>query len=107
MDCPLRSMIGGPAAPRPISRSLRRLSILAKKGLGKGLGALIGSSLADEDSVSVAEVPLNQTQANPYQPRKFFADSALAELADSIREHGIIQPVIVKRTGDQSYELVA
>src|SRR5262249_22236623 len=44
---------------------------------------------------------------NPYQPRRMFTPAALAELADSIREHGIIQPVIVKRTGDQSYELVA
>jgi ParB family chromosome partitioning protein len=52
-------------------------------------------------------IPLDQIEANPAQPRKAFDEAALQELADSIREHGIIQPIIVEKTGDRRYTIVA
>jgi ParB family chromosome partitioning protein len=67
-----------------------------KGGLGKGLDALIpgGSSLPERDS-GVLEVPVTQVIPNPRQPRAQFDESELAGLADSIREHGVLQPLIV------------
>ncbi|NLE75603.1 MAG: ParB/RepB/Spo0J family partition protein, partial [Chloroflexi bacterium] len=65
-----------------------------KLGLGRGLEALIpqGEGAAP---AGVAEVPVGQIEPNPYQPRQAYDEDALAELADSIREHGVIQPLIV------------
>jgi ParB family chromosome partitioning protein len=80
---------------------------LPKKGLGKGLSALISSSLSEEDARSLAEVPIGEINANPFQPRRTFDKESLSTLAESIREHGILQPVILKRTGAETYELVA
>ena len=79
---------------------------MATRGLGKGLNALIPEAMGDSDG-ALKEIPLSQISANPYQPRQIFDDSQLAELTDSVRQHGILQPVIVKRTGIESYELVA
>ena len=75
------------------------------RGLGRGLGALLGS----EPEVSVepsSEIPLDRIQPNPRQPRKHFDPAALAELTESIRASGVIQPIVVRRVGED-YELIA
>lgn len=75
------------------------------KRLGRGLDALIPSLNISEDE-KVIEIPLAQLRANPYQPRKVFNDESINELAASIKEHGIIQPIIV-RTVLKGYEIIA
>jgi ParB family transcriptional regulator, chromosome partitioning protein len=75
-------------------------------GLGRGLSALIpGAPEAGEASTGLLEVPANAISPNPKQPRSRFDDATLAELAASIREVGILQPIVVRRTG-QGYEVV-
>jgi ParB family chromosome partitioning protein len=77
---------------------------VAKRGLGRGLSALI----PDIDTIrgpQVRELPIDKIQPNPFQPRKRFDESKLAELAESIKQHGIVQPLVVRQKGD-SYELV-
>lgn len=75
------------------------------KRLGRGLDALIPSlSVSEEDKV--VEIPLTQLRPNPYQPRKTFDDDAIKELAESIKQHGVIQPIIV-RTVLKGYEIIA
>ena len=88
-----------------------RLIDMAKTGLGKGLGALIGPrvSAAPPQMASgekVHRVDLDAITPSPLQPRKEFAPDTLQELMDSIREHGIIQPLIVRRVGSR-HELIA
>jgi len=75
------------------------------KRLGKGLGALIQDIDRDE-TVNVQEVELSKIFPNPHQPRKIFDEEKLEELAASIRQHGIIQPITVQRSGE-GYEIVA
>lgn len=84
---------------------------MAKSGLGKGLGALISGRptvprLEMESGERIQEVSLARITPSPLQPRKEFAQDALQELIDSIRQHGIIQPLIVRKAGDR-YELIA
>jgi ParB family transcriptional regulator, chromosome partitioning protein len=75
-------------------------------GLGRGLSALIpGAPEAGEASTGLLEVPANVIAPNPKQPRSRFDDDTLKELAASIREVGILQPIVVRRTG-QGYEVV-
>jgi ParB family transcriptional regulator, chromosome partitioning protein len=76
-----------------------------KRGLGRGLGALLGPE-PEPTTAGVLEIPLDLVQPNPLQPRKRFDDQALAELTESIRASGVIQPVVVRRTGE-AYELIA
>lgn len=78
-----------------------------RKGLGKGLGALISGSMADDDAASVREVPVGQIKPNPYQPRQVFDPGKLADLVASVREHGILQPVLLRRVAVDAYELIA
>ncbi len=82
----------------------------AKSGLGKGLGALIGSRPAPrpdpESGERINQVDLANITPSPLQPRKEFAPDALQELVDSIRQHGIIQPLIVRYI-DGRHELIA
>ncbi len=81
---------------------------MAKKGLGKGLGALMpGEETTFSQGEKIQEISLDAIEANRFQPRKQFADHTLQELADSIREKGIIQPVVVVRTEGGGYELVS
>ncbi|CAM5798082.1 MULTISPECIES: ParB/RepB/Spo0J family partition protein [Brevibacillus] len=75
------------------------------RGLGKGLNALITSNMIEEEE-HVLEIPVADIRPNPYQPRKEFESSAIEELAQSIKEHGIIQPLIVRKS-IKGYELVA
>jgi ParB family chromosome partitioning protein len=75
-------------------------------GLGRGLSALIpGAPEAGETSTGLLEVPTNAIGPNPKQPRSRFDDETLSELAASIREVGILQPIVVRRAG-QGYEVV-
>ena len=75
-------------------------------GLGRGLSALIpGAPEAGEASTGLLEVPANAIAPNPKQPRSRFDDDTLKELAASIREVGILQPIVVRRTA-QGYEVV-
>lgn len=76
-----------------------------KRGLGKGLGALIREN-EQEISSGVTELKITELESNKKQPRRYFDDQALQELADSIKEHGIVQPIIVRKLED-SYQIVA
>ena len=79
----------------------------AKKGLGKGLGALISSDgIPENKSDSVTELKITDINPNSKQPRKNFDEESIAELAESIKENGIIQPIIVQRKKDR-YIIVA
>ena len=80
----------------------------SQKGLGKGLGALLG----DFDDISVEKsayqmLPIYRVEPDPDQPRKDFDPEALAELAESITEHGIIQPLTVRETKNGYYQIIA
>ena len=75
------------------------------KRLGKGLDALL-PALSINDDDKVVEIPLSQLRANPYQPRRTFHDETINDLAASIKEHGVIQPIIV-RTVLKGYEIIA
>lgn len=77
-----------------------------KSGLGRGLDALFSNSFIESDE-SVKTVPLTSIVPNPRQPRTRFKEEELAELADSIREHGVIQPLIVSEQSDGVYTLIA
>lgn len=78
---------------------------MKKNGLGKGLGALIRENQQELDS-GVIELKITELEANQNQPRRFFDDEALQELAGSIKEHGVVQPIIVRKV-DESYQIVA
>lgn len=77
----------------------------AKGGLGKGLDALFVDNNTDAGAIST--LPLGEIEPNRDQPRKQFDASALSELADSIREYGVLQPLVVRPMLDGSYQLVA
>lgn len=79
---------------------------MSKKALGKGIGALLGGDEAPDPS-SVAEVPLSALKPNPEQPRREFNEAALRELADSIRQKGVLQPVLAEASTDGTYMIVA
>ena len=74
------------------------------KGLGKGINALFpGETINEADKVN--QISVGEIRTNPYQPRKIFDQAALEELAESIKEHGILQPIVVRKAGER-YELV-
>ncbi|MCL6627194.1 MAG: ParB/RepB/Spo0J family partition protein, partial [Alicyclobacillus shizuokensis] len=77
---------------------------MAKRGLGKGLGALISTN-ASAEQPRYEMIPLDSINPNPLQPRKKFREESLEELAASLREHGVVQPVIVRPSGT-GYELL-
>lgn len=78
---------------------------MSKRGLGRGLGALI-AGITDSQEI-VRELQLGDIVPNPQQPRKHFDAATLAELAESIRVHGILQPLVVRPRDDGRHELVA
>lgn len=81
---------------------------MKERGLGKGLGALMGDAVyAEEQAGSLSTLPLSQIQPGLKQPRKKFDAEAIAELADSIREHGLIQPITVRRLASGYYQIIA
>jgi ParB family chromosome partitioning protein len=91
----------------------------AKKALGRGLDAIFGEHTREEKTQNtteqignipvagaISEIPLKQINTNPDQPRKEFDEDKLAELSESIKNHGIIQPVTVRKTARNKYELI-
>ena len=77
-------------------------------GLGRGLDALIDTShISTEGSSSINEVSLDLIIANPDQPRHTFDEEALQELSDSIREHGVISPITLRKNDDGTYMIIA
>ncbi len=77
-----------------------------ERRLGRGLGSLLGTEVPGASGSDVREVPLDLIRANPHQPRRIFDPSAMDELAESIRQHGVLQAIVVRPQGD-GYELVA
>lgn len=77
------------------------------RGLGKGLGALMGDAALQEQEGGSLYLPISQVEPGLNQPRKHFDDEALHDLADSIREHGIIQPLTVRRLASGYYQIIA
>ena len=75
-----------------------------RTGLGKGLGALLPET---DVTAGLSEVPTGAIAPNPLQPRAHIDENQLRELAESIREHGLIQPLVVTRSGDGAYTLIA
>ena len=76
-------------------------------GLGRGLGALLGDDVLKADSSGSLNLPISQVESCSSQPRKHFDEASLAELAESIREHGIIQPLTVRRLSSGYYQIIA
>lgn len=94
------------------------MSSIKRPALGRGLSALLEDSATDvttKSSVtetnrvagSIGTIPVEQIEANPFQPRTFFEEEALQELADSIKLHGLIQPVTVRKMGYDKYQLIS
>ena len=84
-----------------------------KKGLGKGLGALIPTDQNKQDKSYYAgttgyqEIPIGTITGNPFQPRDIFDEEALKSLSVSVREVGVLQPILVRRKTSDSFELIA
>ncbi|MGI6620935.1 MAG: ParB/RepB/Spo0J family partition protein [Bacillota bacterium] len=79
---------------------------MARRGLGRGIDSLIPAILEEDQGEEILHVDPKAIKPNPYQPRQIFDDAAIEELAASMVEHGIIQPLIVRRDGAE-YQLVA
>ena len=77
-----------------------------KKGLGRGLSSLIGETKAE---ININKVSISDLLSNKFQPRKIFDEDSLQDLTNSIKERGIIQPIIVRKSGDDNakYEIIA
>ena len=78
-----------------------------KSGLGRGLDALFADNSVEESSASPVKLKIMEIEPNREQPRKLFDDDALAELSESIAQHGVIQPLLVRPLKDGGYQLVA
>ena len=76
-------------------------------GLGKGLGALLGDDVMKTESSGSLSLPISQVESYSGQPRKHFDEESLQELADSITEHGIIQPLTVRKLSSGYYQIIA
>jgi len=78
-------------------------------GLGSGLDALLPNTSMNpsNDNTSIREIPIGDIRPNRYQPRKTFDEQAIIDLAESIKEHGIVQPLLVTRLPSGGYELIA
>lgn len=76
-------------------------------GLGKGLGALLKNRETTPAKDQVQEIAADEIRANRYQPRQNFDEAALEDLSESIRQYGILQPLIVRRLPEKGYELIA
>lgn len=77
------------------------------KGLGKGLDALMGDDASDNTAREFELIPITRIEPKEEQPRSIFEQDALSELSDSIREHGVLSPIMVRSVGDKRYEIIA
>ncbi|NLV49129.1 MAG: ParB/RepB/Spo0J family partition protein [Clostridiales bacterium] len=80
---------------------------MAEKGLGTGLGALFGDAALEADSVDCVFLPISKVETGLLQPRKEFSDESLEELAESISQNGIIQPLTVRKLATGNYQIIA
>ena len=78
-----------------------------RSGLGRGLGALIPTEVANDTGSALIEVPVGNVSPNTYQPRQHFDEESLASLSASVRELGVLQPILVRQREDGTYELIA
>ena len=78
-----------------------------RSGLGRGLGALIPTEVANDSGSALIEVPVGNVSPNTYQPRQHFDEESLASLSASVRELGVLQPILVRQRDDGTYELIA
>ena len=96
---------------------MKEMEMPRRRALGKGLEELFSTEVLDFDSLEekivtetpkekIVEIKLNELRSNPYQPRKVFDEDALNELAASIKEYGVFQPIIVKKSV-KGYEIIA
>jgi len=76
-------------------------------GLGRGLGALLGDDVLKTETTGSFTLPISQVESCSSQPRKSFREDSLQDLADSIREHGIIQPLTVRKLASGYYQIIA
>jgi ParB family chromosome partitioning protein len=82
--------------------------VARRSGLGKGLGALIPTEVREDRTSALADLPISSIRPNSFQPRKAFDEETLADLTASVRELGVLQPVLVRSTGDpDQFELIA
>lgn len=99
------------------TNNINESGIPKRRALGRGLEELFNSEILDYSSVEekivketpkeeIVLIPINELRSNPYQPRKVFDEGALEELASSIKEHGVFQPIIVKKS-IKGYEIIA
>ena len=78
-----------------------------EKGMGKGLGALLGDDFSADFNMPASTLPVSQIESCRAQPRKSFDQEKLEELADSIRQHGVIQPLTVRKLSSGYYQIIA
>lgn len=78
-----------------------------KKGLGTGLGALFGEDVFAEEQSELTTLPIAKVEPRKEQPREYFDEAALAELADSIEQFGLIQPIVVRKLDTGYYQIIA
>ena len=99
------------------TNNINESGIPKRRALGRGLEELFNSEVLDYSAVEekivkdsskdeITMISLNELRSNPYQPRKIFDETALEELANSIKEHGVFQPIIVKKS-IKGYEIIA
>jgi len=81
--------------------------VARRSGLGRGLGALIPTEVVSDRSSSLAEIPVTAVEPNPHQPRSHFDEELLGSLAASVRELGVLQPILVRPVGEGRYQLIA
>ncbi len=80
---------------------------MRRSGLGRGLGALIPNDVSTQTESALIDIPITDVQPNPHQPRRNFDEESLAALTASVVELGVLQPILVRRLDDGSYELIA
>ncbi|GAC1534572.1 MAG: ParB/RepB/Spo0J family partition protein [Acidimicrobiales bacterium] len=78
-----------------------------RSGLGRGLGALIPTEVIGDHSSSLADIPVTSVEPNPTQPRAHFDEELLGSLSASVRELGVLQPILVRPLGEGRYQLIA
>jgi len=80
---------------------------MSKKGLGKGLGALFGDAADEVASIDFEYIPIQRIEPNQDQPRTLFEEEGISTLADSMRIHGVLSPIIVRRVEGGFYQIIA
>ncbi|MBT6950091.1 MAG: ParB/RepB/Spo0J family partition protein, partial [Gammaproteobacteria bacterium] len=79
-----------------------------KRGLGRGLDAMLPKKEeVAPPKTGLEEIPIEFIQPGKYQPRTYFAEESIAELSDSIKAQGVIQPIVLRPIGDDRYEIIA